>query len=120
MLLIGCAGFALLTLAWADGPPLWWVMRGSHIEKAVVRWDKQKVEIRDAQQVQEFYQAVLSGSSPLPYPTRCLPDDHPENWSVTFIRSGRPPFQVQVGTDTCGTYKSRELMPLIKKRLNVA
>ena len=129
LLLIIGGGFAFVKLMWAEGPPLWWVLRGSRVEKVVVRWDKQKVEIVDAEQVQEFYQAVLSGSSPLPYATRCLPDKHPENWSVTLIRSGQSPFQVQVGTDTCGTfyvpevgstYGSGKLMTLIKKKLKVA
>lgn len=129
LVLVGGASFVFVKLAWADGPPLWWVLRGSHVERVVVHWDKRKAEVTDARQMQEFYQAVLSGSAPLPYPTRCLPDEHPEDWSVTFIRSGQAPFQVQVGTDGCGTfyvpsvgstYSGGELMMLIKKRLKIA
>lgn len=112
-----------LRIAWSDGAPLWWVLRGSHVERVVLKWDKRRIEISNSAQIQQLYEAVLSSSDPLPYPTRCLADEHPENWSVTFVRSEQSPFQIQMGLDGCGrfyvpsvgsTYVNGALLPLVK------
>ncbi|WP_395093042.1 hypothetical protein [Armatimonas sp.] len=111
-----------------DGPRLWWYLRGSQVERVTLRWGAQRLEITDPAEVTQFYEAVKAAPPELPYETKCIPDKHPEKWSITLTRRGQPDFQVYIGVDGCcslyppeigSTYSCQTVAPLLKQKLRL-
>jgi hypothetical protein len=86
-------------------PTLWMQLPRGDIVSLELCYGGRRVETADPRLIDAFYRRLIAARDPLPYATRCLPDEHPENWSVTFLRRNQTPFCVWLGVaDTCGTF----------------
>lgn len=127
VLVLGVLGLGGLLLTALSGKPLWRHLWGSQVERVVIRWSGQRLELTDPAEIARFSQAVRAAPYDLPYQTRCIPEN-PENWSITLVRRNQPDFKVYVGVDGCcalyspelqATYTCQTVAPLLKQKLNL-
>lgn len=105
--LILTIGLSWVWFVWSDdGAPIWWVLKGRHFERVVVRWNGKTLDSRSPQVVARFDTILRSGRNPLGYATRCLPDDKKDHrdWGVTLYDSHLNPLEIDVGLDGCGAF----------------
>lgn len=98
--------YAFLAAHVDDMPPLSWVLPRRSIDHAVVHFGARTTRVTDRAALNRLYRAAVGGDRPLPYATRCLPDDQLDwgRWCVEFVRRGKPPFRIVLGVaDDCGT-----------------
>jgi hypothetical protein len=128
MLVLGVLGLGGLWQTADGGVPLWWHLRGSDVERVVLRWSGQRLELTDPAEIARFSQALRAAPYDLPYETRCIPDKSPEKWSITLVRRNQPDFKVFVGVDGCcslyspelkATYTCQTVAPLLKQKLGL-
>lgn len=126
LLILAGLSFGAIKVAWQDGAPLWWVLRGRHFERASIRWNKKLFQVDDRVAIAKLETGIRQGQSPLPYPTRCLAEE-PTDWSLTLYDSNSRSFVVEAGLDGCGIFyvpsldasyhSNPDLIPLVNEAL---
>jgi hypothetical protein len=82
-----------------DGPPLWWVMRGSEVRKVEIRWGLKRVELIDPAEVQLFRRVVVRSRFSFHYRTEFQPDELAETRIVILFRAEQKPLQIEMGVE---------------------
>lgn len=99
-------GIGAVKIAWQDGAPLWWILRGRHFNRVLVRWNGQSMNSRDSKVIARFENALRRSDNAMAGAMRCLPDSREDwdKWSVTLYDSKSRHFKVNVGLDSCGSF----------------